>query len=237
MNTPVSPGFAVAVVTGGSRGLGVEICRSLAALDHTVVLTARSLSAARSVAEELGQRVHPFQLDVTDPTCPASVADAVVERFGRLDVWVNNAALVDADHTRPATIDLEHAEAVLNTNLLGTWRCAQAALPHMRRRHHGRIVNVTSILGALASVTDATDPAYRVSKAAVHMLTRVLAAETAGTGVLVNAASPGWARTDMGGPDAPRTAAEAADTPVWLATLPENGPTGGLFHDRQPYPW
>lgn len=240
MNAPMSPGSAVAVVTGGARGLGVEICRRMAALGYTVVLAARNLSDARSVAGELGQRVHPFQLDVTDPTGPTgptSVADAVAERFGRLDVWVNNAAVVDADHARPATVDLDQVEVVLDTNLIGTWRCAQVALPHMLRRNHGRIVNVTSTLGALASVTDATDPAYRVSKAALHMLTRILAAETAGTGVLVNAASPGWARTDMGGPSAPRTAAEAADTPVWLATLPENGPTGGLFHDRQPYPW
>lgn len=225
------------MVTGGARGLGVEICRRLATLDHTVILTARTLSAAHTMAADLGERVHPLQLDVTDSSGPATVADEVVQRFGRLDVWVNNAAIVDTDHTRPTTIGLNQVDSVLETNLFGAWRCAQAVLPHMQQRRHGRIVNITSTLGALASVTDASDPAYRVSKAALHMLTRVLAAETAGTGVLVNAASPGWARTAMGGPDAPRAVAEAADTPVWLATLPAGGPTGGLFHDRQPYPW
>lgn len=228
---------SVAVVTGGARGLGVEICRRLATLDHTVILTARTLSAAHAMAADLGERIHPFQLDITDPTGPAEVADAVAARFGRLDVWVNNAAIVDTDHARPTTIDLDQVGAVLETNLFGAWRCSQAALPHMQQRRYGRIVNVTSTLGTLTSVTDASDPAYRVSKAALHMLTRILATETAGTGVLVNAASPGWARTAMGGPDAPRAAAEAADTPVWLATLPPGGPTGGLFHDRQPYPW
>ncbi|KOX11671.1 SDR family NAD(P)-dependent oxidoreductase [Nocardiopsis sp. NRRL B-16309] len=231
------PGRRVAVVTGAGRGIGLEICRRLARLDHTVILTARARVSAEQAAAGLGKAAHALQLDVTSPTGPAAVADEVVDRFGRLDVWVNNAAIVDDDGTRPSTMGMDAIAAVLDTNLLGAWRCAQAALPHMRRAGYGRIVNVTSTLGSLASVTDATDPAYRVSKAALHALTRVLAFEAAGTGVLVNAASPGWARTAMGGPDAPLAADEAAATPVWLATLPENGPTGGLFHDRQPYPW
>ncbi|MEU0236088.1 SDR family NAD(P)-dependent oxidoreductase [Nocardiopsis sp. NPDC006198] len=230
------PGRRVAVVTGAGRGIGLEICRQLARLDHTVVLTARSAAAAERSAADLGPHVHPLQLDVTSATAAGAVVDEVVGRLGRLDVWVNNAAVVD-DGTRPSTVPMDTVAAVLDTNLVGAWRCAQAALPHMRRAGYGRIVNVTSTLGALAAITDATDPAYRVSKAALHALTRVLAFEAAGTGVLVNAASPGWARTTMGGPDAPRAVEAAADTPVWLATLPPNGPTGGLFHDRQPFPW
>lgn len=116
-------------------------------------------------------------------------------------------------------------------------RCCAAAVPEMRRGGYGRIVNVTSHLGSLSSM-GGTNVSYRVSKAALNALTRVLAAELEGTGILVNACSPGRTRTRMAYGETDRTPEEAADTPVWLATLPEgDSTTGGLFYERKPLPW
>ncbi|WP_079032079.1 SDR family oxidoreductase [Streptomyces specialis] len=126
----------------------------------------------------------------------------------------------------------------MEVDLLGAWRLADAVVPHMRSAGYGRIVKVSSNLGSLSLMTSGSEPAYRVSKAALNAMTRFLAADLTGTGILVNAASPGWVRADMGGPGAPRPPEQGADTPVWLATLPDDATTtGGLFYDRQPLPW
>ncbi|WP_159945678.1 MULTISPECIES: SDR family oxidoreductase [unclassified Nocardiopsis] len=229
----------VAVVTGANRGIGLEISRQLAQRGIRVMMGSRSRIRSRDAAQALADErlpVTPLQLDVTDPvSIDTAIADTLAA-FGRVDVLVNNAGITDGG-THPSTIDLAHAAQVWNTNLTGTWRCAQAVVPTMRKEGYGRIVNITSNLASLTEMTRDSEPAYRVSKAAVHALTRVLAAELDGTGILVNAASPGWTRTAMGGPNAPRGVEKAADTPVWLATLPEDGPTGGYFYDRQRHPW
>jgi NAD(P)-dependent dehydrogenase (short-subunit alcohol dehydrogenase family) len=228
----------VAVVTGGNRGIGREIARQLAAQGLWVVLTARDGRAAEVVAAEFstaGLTVQPHQLDVTDP---ASVA-RLCSDLERVDVLVNNAgAYYDTDEGA-STADLAVVQAALDVHLLGPWRLCEALIPRMRARRYGRIVNVSSGAGSFAetAAADSSAPAYSVAKAAQNMLTLKLAAELGGTGVLVNAACPGWVRTDMGGPAAPRTPADGADTPVWLATLPDDGPTGGFFRDRHPIPW
>jgi NAD(P)-dependent dehydrogenase (short-subunit alcohol dehydrogenase family) len=131
---------------------------------------------------------------------------------------------------------LDDAQLTMETNLFGAWRLTQAMLPLLRRGDAGRIVNVSSGAGQLFEMNGGY-PGYRVSKTALNALTRVLANETRGTGILVNSMCPGWVRTDMGGSSAPRSVAEGADTAVWLATLPADGPSGGFFRNREPIPW
>jgi NAD(P)-dependent dehydrogenase (short-subunit alcohol dehydrogenase family) len=151
-----------------------------------------------------------------------------------VDVLVNNAGIYPGG--RASDLDLAVAEEAWQVNALGAWRLAQAAIPHMRARGWGRIVNVSSEAGSLASM-GAPMPAYNVAKAALNAITRVLAADLRGTGILVNAVCPGWARTDMGGPGAPRSAQDGAASALWAVDLPDDGPTGGFFRDGRALPW
>ncbi len=229
----------VALVTGANRGIGREIVRRLASEGITTILAARDAAKAEAAAAEFTRRGLPVvgrQLDVTDPASVDRLARSVADEFGKLDILVNNAGVyLDADRTA-VTADLGAVRATLETNLFGAWRVAQAFAPLLRRSGRGRVVNLSSQMGQLATMTDGT-PAYRVSKAALNALTRLLADTLGPDGVLVNSACPGWVRTDMGGPSAPGTVEQGADTPVWLATLPDGGPTGGFFQSRKPIAW
>ncbi|MGW6196982.1 SDR family NAD(P)-dependent oxidoreductase [Kribbella sp. NPDC055110] len=225
----------VALVTGANRGLGREIARQLAIRRIHVVMTARNIAAADEAAAKLrneGLAVSSAWVDVTDPS---SIA-AAIAGLQRIDILINNAGVTDGDE-RAATIPADEVRRILEVNLLGAWQCASAVIPLMRDQGYGRIVNVSSRLAALSTMTGGTEPAYRVSKTALNALTRVLAADLADTGILVNTCSPGWVRTDLGGPKAPTSVEQGAATPVWLATLPSNGPTGGFFADARPTPW
>jgi NAD(P)-dependent dehydrogenase (short-subunit alcohol dehydrogenase family) len=230
-----------AVVTGGNRGIGREVCRQLAARGVRVVLTARDLGQAEETARALDRDapglVSALRMDATDDESVAAAFKEVAERHGAADILVNNAGIaIDGPQHRASAPDFERIHRTLDTNLFGSWRCSVAAIPAMRARGYGRIVNLTSTMASLELTTTPASPAYRISKSGLNMLTRLLAAELDGTGILVNAASPGYTRTDMS-PDATRDVADGADTPVWLATLPEGGPTGGFFYDRQPLAW
>jgi NAD(P)-dependent dehydrogenase (short-subunit alcohol dehydrogenase family) len=229
----------IALVTGGNRGIGLEVCRQLAERDFVVLLTARDAAKANSAAKELTKvgRVEPLALDVADPQSIKKAAAEVANRYGCLEVLVNNAGInYDTWETaEKAAIDGTVMETIA-TNLLGPWRVCQAFLPLLRKSRAGRIVNVSSESGSLASM-GAGPPAYQVTKAALNALTRTLAGELRGSHVLVNAVCPGWVATDMGGAGAPRSVREGAAGIVWAATLPDKGPTGGFFRDGKPLPW
>jgi NAD(P)-dependent dehydrogenase (short-subunit alcohol dehydrogenase family) len=221
----------VALVSGASRGIGAEIARQLAA-DHGFLV----LAGARDPGdvEEL-ENVRAVHLDVTDQASIDVLREEIVSDPGQLDVLVNNAGIF-GDPTGVADYDLDQAHEVIETNVFGPWRLVQAFLPLLRDSDHPRIVNMSSGAGQLSDM-DGGRAAYRVSKTGLNALTRALAADESGSGVLVNAMCPGWVRTDMGGSSAPKSVEEGADTAVWLATLEDDGPSGGFFRNREPIPW
>lgn len=230
----------VALVTGANRGIGFEICRGLGALGMRVLLTARDAERGSEAAERIRAEGHDVmfrRLDVTEEASIAEVAAWLEKELGRLDALVNNAGVYLDEGVPGLEVDPQTVRRTMEVNVFGPLRLTQALVPWMRRRRYGRIVNLSSGYGQVTHGTGAGTLAYKMSKAALNMLTQVLAAELRGSGILVNAVDPGWVRTEMGGPSAPRSPEDAADTPVWLATLPDDGPTGGFFRDRKPIAW
>jgi NAD(P)-dependent dehydrogenase (short-subunit alcohol dehydrogenase family) len=219
-----------ALVTGGNRGIGLEVCRQLAARGYRVLLAARDVTKGEAAARGMGG-VEVVQLDVADPDGPARLASDA----GAVDVLVNNAAIHYDTGQSALDADWRIVREAFETNLFGAWRTAQAFALGMKRRRWGRIVNVSSEAGSLASMGAGT-PAYATSKAALNAFTRVLAGELRGTGVLVNAVCPGWVATDMGGRGG-RPVRDGAASVLWAIELPDNGPTGGFFRDGRPLAW
>jgi NAD(P)-dependent dehydrogenase (short-subunit alcohol dehydrogenase family) len=233
-------GPRVAVVTGANRGIGREVVRQLAARGWTVVLGSRSPQRGERAARELadagaGGTVLPWRLDVSDAAGVRAFAERLGAELGRLDVLVNNAAIHYDTWQRTVDADLGVVREALETNLLGAWHTTQALLPWLRSSPHGRIVNVSSGGGSITEMGAGT-PAYGISKAALNALTRKLAAELRGEGILVNAVCPGWVATDMGGPGG-RPVADGAASVLWAVDLPDDGPTGGFFRDGRPAAW
>ena len=215
------------MVSGGNRGIGLAVVQDLAARAYTVIQGARD----PDTAPEVDGDVRAVRLDVTDAESLAALAGGLEH----VDVLVNNAAISYDSWNRAATTDLDFIRAALETNLLGAWALTQALLPQLRASGHGRIVNVSSGAGSLATMGGGT-PAYQVSKAALNALTRTLAGELRGDGILVNAICPGWVATDMGGAGG-RPVEEGAASVVWGVLLPDDGPTGGFFRDGEPVAW
>lgn len=229
----------VALVTGANRGIGFEVCRQLARRGLRVLLTAREEDRGRRAAERLRQEgldVHFHRLDVTDEDSVHRTAAFAEKEWGGVDVLVNNAGVYPDEGVPGLTIDLETVRRTMEVNAYGPLRLCQTVIPRMRRHRYGRIVNVSSGLGAFDDMGGGT-LAYRLSKVSLNALTRILADEVRGTGILINAMCPGWVRTDMGGRNAPRSVEQGADTVVFLSTLPDSGPSGGFFRDRKPIPW
>ncbi len=219
----------VALVTGASRGIGAEIARQLAA-DHGFVVFAGARDP--DDVEEVDGIV-PIELDVTDEDEIYAAQEQIGSDHGHLDALVNNAG-VHGDPIGLVDYDLDRAHEVFEVNTFGPWRLCEAFVPLLRRSSQPRIVNISSGAGQLSDMNGGR-AAYRLSKAALNALTRTLASDE--PEIKVNVMCPGWVRTDMGGPSAPRSVEEGADTAVWLATLPDDGPTGGFFRDREPIPW
>jgi NAD(P)-dependent dehydrogenase (short-subunit alcohol dehydrogenase family) len=232
------PDRPVALVTGGNRGLGRAICVRLAEVGFQVALGSRNLERGREVAAELagaGVDVRAVELDVAQDASAAAAAAWLEGTYGRCDAVVNNAAIHYDRDARASSADLAVIREALETNLFGAWRVTLALLPLLRRAPHPRVVNVSSDGGSLALMTGGV-PAYRVSKAALNALTRLLADELAGEGILVNAVDPGMTATTMSDQRG-RTPEESASQVVWGVTLPDDGVTGGFFHDRRILPW
>jgi NAD(P)-dependent dehydrogenase (short-subunit alcohol dehydrogenase family) len=219
----------VALVSGGNRGIGLEVCRQLSEQGVTVVIGSRDEERGRAAAEGL-------EGNVVDAESVDRMAAFLEDRFGRLDVLVNNAAISNDDGQSGVDADLGRVKEALEANLFGAWRLCEAAIPLMQRNGYGRIVNVSTGLAALEDMGGGS-PGYRVSKTALNVLTRILASELRGSGILVNAVNPGWVQTEMGGSGATRSVEEGAEALVWAATLPNSGPTGGFFRDRSPVAW
>ena len=229
----------IALVTGANRGIGLEVCRQLSSRDFTVVMTGRNREkgeAAFAALKSEGLDVAFHRLDVTEEESIRRTAAYVDRDFGRLDVLVNNAGISLDVGIPTLELDALTIRETMETNLIGALRMCQAFVPLMQRGSHGRIVNISSGKGCFHKMAGGNS-AYRLSKAALNALTVILAKELEGSGILVNAVRPGWVRTHLGGIHAPRSVEEGADTAVWLAMLPDGGPHGMLFRDRQPSEW
>ena len=226
----------VVIVTGANRGLGREVSRQLAEQGYIVLLTARSLQNAENTVRELGgDHLIPAQLDVSDSESIQALYDRVVREFNRVDVLVNNAAINYDTWQKAINADLNMVRETFETNVYGAWALCQTFLPLLRKSPHPRIVNVSSGAGALNGMGGGT-PAYSMKKASLNALTLMLADELRRDRILVNAVCPGWVATDMGG-NGGRPVEDGASGIVWAATLPDSGPTGGFFRDRQAIDW
>jgi NAD(P)-dependent dehydrogenase (short-subunit alcohol dehydrogenase family) len=244
----------VAFITGANKGIGLETARGLARLGIAVLMGSRDEARGRAAADQLkvDGNVESVRFDVTRPEHHREMFQQLQKRYGKLDILVNNAGIMieEADFGPPggfntsSTVKPETLRKTFDTNFFAVVELTQALLPLIRKAPAGRIVNLSSILGSLTIHADPSSPiytkkafAYDASKTAINAFTIHLAQELRNTKIKVNSAHPGWVKTDMGGPQAPMNVAEGGQTSVQLATLPDDGPTGGYFHLGQRLPW
>ncbi len=230
------PAFRTALVTGANRGIGFEVCRQLGHLGLRVILTGRDTKAVAGAAARLareGISVFPEFLDVFSQEAVRECARRLAQTKERVDILINNAGIFPPG--KLLRLSAQVIREAMDINFYGALWTAQAFMPDMLRRNYGRVVNVSSGYGSFAEGLEGP-AAYSLSKAALNALTVRLAAEARGN-VKVNAVCPGWVRTRMGGPGASRGVERGADTIVWLATLPDEGPSGGFFRDRRRIEW
>jgi NAD(P)-dependent dehydrogenase (short-subunit alcohol dehydrogenase family) len=235
----------VALITGANRGLGFETARELGEKGIQVVLGSRDLEKGKKAAAKLADMAIKADVIKLDPTVSAdcqAAYDYLDKKYGKLDILVNNAGISTKSAT--CSIPAEDLRAIFDTNFFAVISLTQALLPLIRKAPAGRIVNLSSILASLTFHTDpkshiynAKNLAYDASKTALNAYTVHLAHELRDTKIKVNSAHPGWVKTDMGGPLAPMEVGEGGKTSVLLATIPEDGPTGGFFHLDKPFPW
>jgi NAD(P)-dependent dehydrogenase (short-subunit alcohol dehydrogenase family) len=228
----------IAVVTGASRGLGLETVRTLGENGLRVVLTARSMEAVEQALDALGRpdNVEGRVCDVSDQAAVDALFAWLGDAHGRIDVLVNNAGRSYGNYGEQfSNIDTTEILEAVDNNTLSALRMVQKALPLMNQAGYGRIVNVSSGAGALDDMNNGV-AAYRVSKAAMNVVTRIVSNET-GDNVKINSVCPGWVRTDMGGANAKLSLAEGAAGIIWAATLPNDGPNGGFFRHGKPIDW
>ncbi|GJQ63014.1 MAG: short-chain dehydrogenase [Melioribacteraceae bacterium] len=229
----------VVLVTGANRGIGFEVCRQLLKLDHKVILTSRNADKGMDAVSKLeneGLKPDFVKLDMTEDSDVSGALRYVHERYDRLDVLVNNAGIfIDRDR-EAINIDPEVIKRTLDVNFFGVLKVTQKFIPLMKKNKFGHIINISSNLGALSKMAG-NQPAYRISKTALNALTLILAAELKGSNIMVNAMSPGWVRTDMGGYNANRSVEKGAETIVWLASQERGFASGRFFMDKKPIEW
>lgn len=234
----------IAVVTGSNRGLGYAIARKLSQNGIHVVLTSRNQTDGLDVKEQLsseGLDVNYHTLDVTSDLNVTQFVKWLTETYGKLDILVNNAGInptTKPEESSLLTVQLETMRSTFDTNILALLRISQALIPLMKIHNYGRLVNVSTEMASLAAINSdyyPIAPSYRLSKLGVNGLTVLLAKELLGTNILVNAYSPGWMKTDMGGENAPFTADQGAETAVYLATLPDGGAQGKFFAEMRQF--
>ncbi|MCA9407347.1 MAG: SDR family oxidoreductase [Candidatus Omnitrophica bacterium] len=236
----------IAIVTGGNRGIGFEICRQLAKLDILVVLTSRNEEKGMEACERLHREELPVryhQLDVSHAASIVALRDFIIKEFGRCDILVNNAGIFPDTKSASSSnfpsifeSDLKIIREAMETNVYGPILLCQSLIPLMKEHGYGRVVNLSSGMGQLTNMNGHC-PGYRISKTSINAVTRIFADELQGENVLVNSMCPGWVKTEMGGPNATREPFEGAETAVWLATLPNGGPTGKFFRDKKEFEW
>jgi NAD(P)-dependent dehydrogenase (short-subunit alcohol dehydrogenase family) len=226
----------IALVTGANKGIGLEVVRQLAALGWQVFLTGRSLASVRRAVSPLGPSVTPVPLDVTSQISIEAAFSTTSQAVNHLDVLINNAGTLDHDEGSIFNLAPERLRRMFETNTIGALRVSQAFLPLLRKSRSGRIINVSSGAGQLSEM-DTWAPAYSISKTALNGVTNQFAAALAGSNIAVNSVCPGWVKTDMGGPEAPRSVEQGADTIVWLATEAPQSMTGLFIRDRKPIAW
>jgi NAD(P)-dependent dehydrogenase (short-subunit alcohol dehydrogenase family) len=239
---------AIALVTGANKGIGFEIARGLGAQGAIVLLGCRNLELGKAAAEHLGAEgldVRPVALDVTSAPTIEAAASHINSEFGRLDILVNNAGIALERMTKPSEVPLDVVRRIYEVNVFGVIALTQALLPLLARSERGRIVNVSSTLGSIGMAAGENGSsdfrptllAYNSSKSALNSVTVQFANELRGTRIKVNAACPGYCATDLNNHSGPRTAQQGAQTPVRLATLLDDGPTGGFFDDAGIVAW
>lgn len=236
---PLSSSQRIALVTGANRGIGFETCRQLARLGLHVILTSRKASQGEQAAASLskgGFQVDYHPLDVTNGESLATLREFVARQYGRLDVLVNNAGVYLDEGVSIFDIPMDQFRLTMETNFYGPLSLCRLFVPGMEKHGYGRVVNVSSGYGSMSEIGGRV-AAYRISKIALNALTRITAAEVNPRVIKVNAVDPGWVNTEMGGRFAPRSVEQGAETIVWLATLPPDGPSGGFFYDKKPIPW
>jgi NAD(P)-dependent dehydrogenase (short-subunit alcohol dehydrogenase family) len=234
----------IALVTGANKGIGFETARQLLALGYTVLVGARDAEKGSAAAATLGAGAHFVQLDMSKSNSFPEIASRIESEFGKLDALINNAGVGLDWGVPPSEVTIDQLRETFETNVFGVIALTQSLLPLLKKSEAGRIVNLTSNIGSLTNQSTSRElkdynaaVAYCSSKSALNMFTVLLAKELRETNIKVNSAHPGWVQTDMGGEQAPMKIEDGAKTSVFLATLPEDGPTGKFFHREKELPW
>ena len=229
----------IAVVTGGNRGIGFQVCRDIAKKGFKVLLTARNSEKGMESAEILqseGLDVTFYELDVSSAESIDTFYNRVAEEFGRIDVLVNNAAIIPDARSSGLSLEIQELQVSLETNVYGIILLSQKIITLMIKNNYGRIINMSSGMGQFADMGSGY-LAYRISKTAVNTITKVLANETDSHNIQINSVDPGGVKTEMGGAGASLSVEEGADTIVWLSTQPDDSPTGMVYKKREIIPW
>jgi NAD(P)-dependent dehydrogenase (short-subunit alcohol dehydrogenase family) len=238
----------IALITGANKGIGLETARQLAQLGITVIVGSRDAAKGEAAAAELqseGLKAESVVIDVASTPSVEAAARSIAEKHGKLDILINNAGVALDFGVSALEVSEDAVHDTFETNFFGPFRVTRAFLPLLRKAGDARVVNLTSVLGSIFLASDPAHPeystfkgmAYQTSKAALNMLTVAFSNELKAEGIKVNAAHPGWVKTDMGGAGAMLEIADGATTSVRLATLGADGPTGGYFHNAETLPW